>query len=87
MTGPNQTNTLFLNHLPNRICDGRDSQLSGNIRNKTEITSLLIIEKLEQFNYGGAAAIAVVMLGASFLILLFINVLQWWTAHGHQKGV
>lgn len=61
--------------------------ISGNIRNKTEITSLLIIEKLEQFNYEGAAAIAVVMLGASFVILLFINVLQWWTAHGHQKGV
>jgi Carboxypeptidase regulatory-like domain len=33
LTGPNQTNTLFLNHLPNRVCDGRDSQLSGNIRN------------------------------------------------------
>jgi hypothetical protein len=32
LTGPNQTNTLFLNHLPNRVCDGRDSQLSGNIR-------------------------------------------------------
>ena len=61
--------------------------ISGNIRNKTEITSLLIIEKLEQYNYEGAAAIAVVMLGASFLILLFINVLQWWAGHGHQKGV
>ena len=60
--------------------------ISGNIRNKTEITSLLIIEKLEQYNYEGAAAIAVVMLGASFVILLFINVLQWWTAQGH-KGV
>ena len=58
--------------------------ISGNIRNKTEITSLLIIEKLEQYNYEGAAAIAVVMLGASFVILLFINVLQWWTAQGHQ---
>jgi hypothetical protein len=33
LTAPNQTGTLFLNHLPNRICDGRDSQLSGNIRN------------------------------------------------------
>jgi len=32
-TGPNQTTTLFLNHLPNRMCDGRDSSLSGNIRN------------------------------------------------------
>jgi sulfate transport system permease protein len=61
--------------------------ISGNIRNKTEITSLLIIEKLEQYNYEGAAAIAIVMLVASFAILLFINVLQWWTGHGHQKGV
>jgi hypothetical protein len=33
LTGPNQTGTLFLNHLPNRVCDGRDSGLSGNIRN------------------------------------------------------
>jgi hypothetical protein len=32
-TGPNQTGTLFLNHLPNRVCDGRDTGLSGNIRN------------------------------------------------------
>jgi len=31
-TGPNQTGTLFLNHLPNRICDGRDSGVSGNVR-------------------------------------------------------
>ena len=61
--------------------------ISGNIRNKTEIASLLIIEKLEQYNYEGAAAIAVVMLGASFIILLFINVLQWWAGHGHQRGV
>jgi hypothetical protein len=33
LTGPNQTGTLYLNHLPNRVCDGRDSTLSGNIRN------------------------------------------------------
>lgn len=33
LTGPNQTNTLYLNHLPNRVCDGRDSQLSDNVRN------------------------------------------------------
>ena len=32
-TGPNQTGTVFLNHLPNRVCDGRDSRLSSNIRN------------------------------------------------------
>ncbi len=33
LTGPNQTNTFFLNHLPNRVCDGRSSRLSGNVRN------------------------------------------------------
>jgi hypothetical protein len=32
LTGPNQTNTQFLNHLPNRVCDGRSDSLSGNIR-------------------------------------------------------
>jgi hypothetical protein len=33
LTGPNQTNTLFLNHLPNRVCNGNSDQLSANIRN------------------------------------------------------
>jgi sulfate transport system permease protein len=42
---------------------------------KTEITSLLIITKLEQYDYAGATAIAVVMLAASFLLLLAINIL------------
>jgi sulfate/thiosulfate transport system permease protein len=40
---------------------------------------LMIITKLEQYNYAEAAAIAVVTLVASFLILLLINVLQWWS--------
>ncbi|MCY2989243.1 MAG: sulfate ABC transporter permease subunit CysT [Planctomycetota bacterium] len=53
--------------------------ISGNMPMKTEITSLLIITKLEQYDYAGATAIAVVMLVVSFLILLGINVLQWWT--------
>ena len=52
--------------------------ISGNMPMKTEITSLLIIFKLEEYNYAGAAAIASVMLVASFLILLFINTFQWW---------
>jgi sulfate transport system permease protein len=52
--------------------------ISGNMPMKTEITSLLIIFKLEEYNYAGAAAIASVMLIASFLILLFINTFQWW---------
>jgi sulfate transport system permease protein len=53
--------------------------ISGNLPMKTQITPLLIITKLEQFNYAEAAAIAVVTLTASFLVLLCINVLQWWS--------
>jgi len=52
--------------------------ISGNMPMKTEITSLLIIAKLEQYNYPGATSIAVVMLLASFVMLLTINLLQWW---------
>lgn len=61
--------------------------ISGNMPMKTEITSLLIITKLEQYDYAGATAIAVVMLVASFFILLAINLLQWWTGYGYQKGI
>jgi sulfate transport system permease protein len=60
--------------------------ISSNQPMKTEITSLLIITKLEQYDYAGATAIAVVMLVASFLLLLAINGLQWWTAYGRKKG-
>ena len=59
--------------------------IAGNMPMKTEITSLLIIVKLEQYDYAGAAAIAVVMLAASFLILLGVNLLQWWFAR-HRHG-
>lgn len=55
--------------------------ISGNMPMRTEITSLLIITKLEQYDYAGATAIAVVMLAASFVVLLAINLLQWWTGH------
>jgi sulfate transport system permease protein len=51
--------------------------ISGNMPMKTEIAPLLIMTKLEQFDYEGATAIAVVMLVASFLLLLLINYLQW----------
>ena len=53
--------------------------IAGNLPMKSEIAPLLIIIKLEQFDYAGAAAIGVVMLGASFLILLALNGLQAWT--------
>lgn len=58
--------------------------ISGNLPFKTEITPLLIYSKLEQYDYAGATAIAVVMLAASFLILLAINLLQWWHARGKR---
>lgn len=53
--------------------------ISGNMPMKTEITSLLIMTKLEQFDYAGATAIALVMLGISFLLILSINIIQWWS--------
>jgi sulfate transport system permease protein len=46
---------------------------------RTEVASLLIVTKLEQYDIAGATAIAVVMLATSFAILLFINLVQWWT--------
>jgi sulfate transport system permease protein len=54
--------------------------ISGNIPMKTEISALLIITKLEQYDYAGATAIAVVMLFLSFVLLLAINALQGWSA-------
>jgi sulfate/thiosulfate transport system permease protein len=60
--------------------------ISGNMPMRTEITALLIIAKLEQYDYAGATAIAVVMLVASFAILLCINLLQWWSSR-HHRGV
>ncbi|MBD5801631.1 Sulfate transport system permease protein CysT [Azoarcus sp. Aa7] len=54
--------------------------IAGNIPMVSEITPLMIITKLEQYDYAGATAIAVVMLVLSFLLLLLINGLQAWTA-------
>ena len=53
--------------------------ISGNLPMKTQIVPLVIMTKLEQYNYAEAAAIAVVALGASFAVLLFINIVQWWS--------
>jgi len=53
--------------------------ISGNMPLRTEITPLLIMTKLEQFDYGGATALATVMLAASFALLLAVNRLQAWT--------
>jgi sulfate transport system permease protein len=54
--------------------------ISGNMPMRTEISPLLIMTKLEQFDYAGATAIALVMLTLSFTLLLVINALQGWTA-------
>jgi sulfate transport system permease protein len=52
--------------------------IAGNMPMISEITPLIIIGKLEQYDYAGATAVAVVMLGFSFLMLLVINALQSW---------
>jgi len=53
--------------------------VAGNMPMVSEITPLIIITKLEQYDYAGATAVAVVMLVASFVLLLAINALQAWT--------
>ena len=60
--------------------------ISGNMPMKTEIAPLLIVTKLEQFDLPGAAAIATVMLVASFIFLFLINLLQWWSGR-YRKTV
>jgi sulfate/thiosulfate transport system permease protein len=53
--------------------------IAGNRPFRTEIAPLLIVIRLEEFDYAGATAIGVVMLGAAFAMLLVINLLQWWS--------
>jgi len=54
--------------------------ISGNMPMRTEISPLLIITKLEQYDYAGATAIALVMLLISFTLLLTVNALQGWSS-------
>jgi len=58
--------------------------IAGNMPLHSEITPLLIITKLEQYDYKGATAIASVMLVASFALLLVINLLQKWSRRHHK---
>ncbi|HWR09766.1 sulfate ABC transporter permease subunit CysT [Sporomusa sp.] len=58
--------------------------ISGNMPMRTEITPLLIMTKLEQYDYAGASAIATVMLIVSFIMLFVINILQWWQSKRHN---
>jgi len=59
--------------------------IAGNRPMVTQITPLLIMSKLEQFDYVGAAAIATVMLAISFVLLLMINVLQGWQSRRGRR--
>jgi sulfate transport system permease protein len=58
--------------------------IAGNMPMISEITPLIIITKLEQYNYAGATAVAVVMLVISFALLFAINALQWWSGRRHR---
>jgi sulfate transport system permease protein len=60
--------------------------IAGNMPMISEITPLIIITKLEQYDYAGATAVAVVMLLLSFALLLFINLLQAWASRRGAKG-
>ncbi len=53
--------------------------ISGNLPFKTEVVTLLIVARLEQFDYAGATAVATTMLAVSFLVLLSINLVQAWS--------
>ena len=59
--------------------------IAGNLPMVSEITPLIIITKLEQYDYAGATAIASVMLIVSFILLLLINALQEWTRRSARK--
>ena len=59
--------------------------IAGNLPMVSEIVPLLIISKLEQYDVLGATALAVVMLAASFVMLLSVNLLQWWAANRHKN--
>ena len=58
--------------------------IAGNMPLVSEITPLLIISKLEQYDVVGATALACVMLAISFVLLLAVNGLQWWAANRHH---
>ena len=59
--------------------------IAGNLPFQTEIAPLLIVIRLEEFDYNGAVAIAVAMLAISFVLLLLINLIQVWSRR-HTAG-
>jgi sulfate transport system permease protein len=60
--------------------------IAGNVPMVSEITPLMIITKLEQYDYAGATAVASVMLVISFVLLLIINGLQGWMQNRYARG-
>ena len=60
--------------------------IAGNIPLRSEIAPLLIVQKLEQFDYAGAAALGTVMLGFSLLLLVAIALLQRWSGRWVERG-
>lgn len=61
--------------------------IAGNMPMVSEITPLIIITKLEQYDYAGATAVAVVMLLISFILLFAINGLQWWLSRRNGSAL
>jgi sulfate/thiosulfate transport system permease protein len=59
--------------------------IAGNMPFQSEITPLLIMTKLEQYDYAAATALGVVMLVVSFILALAINLLQWWSSARHMN--
>lgn len=60
--------------------------IAGNIPYLSEIAPLLIVIRLEEFNYSGATAIALIMLIISFIMLLIINLLQMWSRRRYSNA-
>ena len=60
--------------------------IAGNIPYVSEIAPLLIVIKLEEFNYAGATAIAAIMLVLSFVMLFVINLIQAWSRRRYGHG-
>jgi sulfate transport system permease protein len=60
--------------------------IAGNLPFKSEIAPLLIVIKLEEYNYAAATGIAAVMLVLSFAMLLVINLIQSWSRRGYGNG-
>jgi sulfate/thiosulfate transport system permease protein len=60
--------------------------IAGNIPMRSEIAPLLIVQKLEAFDYAGAAALGVVMLSFSFLLLILISLLQRWSNRWEERA-